>query len=307
MTESRRSLSRALRAAARNQSVEPEPGFVDRLEQRLRSLDIHAVPAPPSTVLAFRRRLTRGATIGVIAGLMTAAGAAAAAIVTVRHRTNPPPSTTVPPTTVHAVAPLETSSTISSAPTTVIMVIPEPSTAVTDAVATSATITIAATVTTPPTTTPPTTTPPTTTPPTVPPTTAPRTAPPTTIPLTTTPPTTAEPTPTTVAAVAVAPATDAPSTTEAHSGATMHLDCTAVGGGIQCTWGAVPDGTDHVVILRSTPAETRGRVLFPAAGASSMTDPTAVSGVTYTYLVHAEDSASHSVAHSNAVTVSCCG
>jgi hypothetical protein len=87
----------------------------------------------------------------------------------------------------------------------------------------------------------------------------------------------------------------------------MHLDCTAVGGGIQCTWGAVPDGTDHVVILRSTPAETRGRVLFPAAGASSMTDSTAVSGVTYTYLVHAEDSASHSVAHSNAVTVSCCG
>ena len=87
----------------------------------------------------------------------------------------------------------------------------------------------------------------------------------------------------------------------------MHLDCTAVVSGIQCTWSAVPGGTDHVVILRSTTGETRGRVLFPAAGANSMTDSTAVAGVTYIYLVHAEDPAGRSLAHSNAVTVSCCG
>ena len=296
MTESRRSLSRALRAAARHPSVEPDPGFVDRLEQRLRTLDIHAVPAPASNVVALRRRVTRGAAIGVIAGVMTAAGAAAAAIVTVRHLTNPPPSTTTPPTTAPALAPLGPTSTITSAPTTVITTVPTPSTALPDSTTTAATITvptapitIPATVTTPPATIPETvTTPPATVPETV-----------------TTPPATTAPTPTTAAAVV--PATDAPATTEARTGATMHLECTAVGSGIQCTWSAVPGGTDHVVLLRSTTSETRGRVLFPAAGATSMTDSTAVVGVTYTYLVHAVDPAGRSLAHSNAVTVSCCG
>jgi len=69
----------------------------------------------------------------------------------------------------------------------------------------------------------------------------------------------------------------------------------------------VPDGTDHVVVLRSTPSESRGRVLVPAAGDTSIVDSSASPGLVYTYLVHALDAANHSLAHSNPVTVTCCG
>ena len=87
----------------------------------------------------------------------------------------------------------------------------------------------------------------------------------------------------------------------------MDLACTAATGAITCTWSAVPDGTDHVILLRSTPADARGRVLMPAPGATSFVDFNVTAGQPYTYLVHAMDAGGQSLAHSTFAQLTCCG
>jgi hypothetical protein len=76
---------------------------------------------------------------------------------------------------------------------------------------------------------------------------------------------------------------------------------------ITCNWTPGPDGTDHYVVLRSSPSESRGRVLTPDPGTTTIVDIGVVPGTTYTYLVHALDAAGTSLAHSAPVTFACCG
>ncbi|MCU1392514.1 MAG: hypothetical protein JWM34_942, partial [Ilumatobacteraceae bacterium] len=100
MSRNRRSLARDLRAAATAHQPEPDPQFVDRLGRRLAGLDAADADAGTtgSNVVAFGRRLSRGAAIGLVAAVISAAGAAAVALVAVHHD-SPPPTTTVPATT----------------------------------------------------------------------------------------------------------------------------------------------------------------------------------------------------------------
>lgn len=243
-----------LRDLAQSRVDPPSSGFVDRLEQQLRTTGAPASAPSSSNVLAFRRRISRGAAIGILAGAMSAAGAAAVAIVAVRHDDAPAlittTTTTAQPTgstdAVHPAPPSWPATTTSSEP--------------------PATTTTATATTTTPSTEPAPTEPPATTTP--------------------------------------APAT---ATTEIQVAASLQLSCVPSSATIGCAWSAVPAGTDHVIVLRSTPGEARGRVLFPDAGANSITDGGAAPGATYTYLVHAMDASNTSLAHSNPVTVTCCG
>jgi hypothetical protein len=293
MKISRQSLTETLEAHGSIEPPAPNPAFVDALERRLVALDLNE-PTVPSNVHPFRRRLSRGAAIGVAAALVGSAAAAAVAIVAVRHDD--------PPTIVTPVAPTD------------------------PAMSTTPTVTTASSPTTalPPTTVPPTTVPATTQPATTVPTvtaatvviepiTVPTTEVATTVPeTTTTMPTTTQPAitepPTTVAVTVVVPVTEPPTTsTEVHTPATLGLDCVLDTISVTCTWTAGPDGTARYVLLRSTPSETKGRVLSPEPGALSFTDSTVVAGNTYTYLVHALDANDASLAHSAPITLACCG
>lgn len=75
----------------------------------------------------------------------------------------------------------------------------------------------------------------------------------------------------------------------------------------RCSWTPGPAGTDRYVVLKSSPGETRGRVITPDPGTVTVLDTAVVTGTSYTYLVHALDASGVSLAHSNAVLVSCCG
>ena len=327
MKTSRRAIIRTMRAEATRSSPEPDDAFIARLERRLLALDVDAAPTTPSNVVALRRRLTRGAAIGVIAGVMTAAGAAAVAIVTVRHISEPAPHTTpttstqvpagsphtIPSTAVSPSSTVEPATTTTTMPATtttpVLETAPTSAPSTTTAATTASTVTAIGQISALGSTIPPSTAP--STGPVAPPAIVPTATAPSTIPTATatatatTAPT--EPPPPTTPPPTVPPPTAAPTTTEVHVAAAMQLGCSAGAGAVSCSWSAVPDGTDHVVVLRSTPGESRGRVLSPGAGATSIVDSTATPGVTYTYLVHALDAAGHSLAHSNAVTVACCG
>ena len=291
MKISRRTLRHKLEQQGHAPAPEPRDSFVNSLEQRLRSLDLGA-PAPVSNVRQLGRGLSRGAAIGVVAALASGAAAAAVAIVTSRHD-DPAPVVTAPTdaptTTTSAVAPSTT------APETTVVESALPASTVpttTPSTVLSTTLPVDLPTTIPPPTEVATTAPP---PPTELPTTTeapPITAAETTVPP---PPETAPPEATTT------------SSTEVHIPATMALDCVMDATSITCSWTPGPDGTDHYVVLRSTPTEARGRVLTPDPGATTFVDIGVVPGNTYTYLVHALDAGEHSLAHSTPVTLPCCG
>jgi len=289
MRISRRSLRDTLRQQALIETPAPSDSFVESLEQRLRSLDLTAPAPAPTNVRQLRRGLSRGAAIGVVAALASGAAAAAVAIVNSRHD-DPAPAVTAPtdaPTTT-----IPAASTTAS-PTTVVDTT-LPATTVSTMPASTivpATLPVDAATTVPPATDAATTAPP---PPTELPTTTalPITAVETTVPP---PPETAPPEVTTT------------SSTEVHVPATMALDCVVDATSITCNWTPGPDGTDHYVVLRSTPTEARGRVQTPDPGATTFVDIGVVPGNTYTYLVHALDAGEHSLAHSTPVTLPCCG
>ena len=260
-------LEAALRANASMATPEPDPTFVDALEQRLTIAD-------RSNVVPIARRARRLGATAVVTATVVFAGAAAAAGVVITHpfRHDAPVevSTTGSTTTSTTTSP---STTLASAPvvidTTVPVVVPTSTIAPTSSVAPSTTSRVAVPTTVTPTTATPITTPRTTT-----------------------------PAPTTTAAAA--------STTEVKVPATITLSCAAAGSTVHCSWSGAPAGMDHYAVLRSQPNTGNGRVYFVAAGTSTWTDPIATTGTTATYLVHAFDAANVSLGHSNAVSVPCC-
>ena len=231
-----------------------DPAFVERLERRLRSLDLTPVKAGP-------RRIGRFTVTAVIAGTLIAGAAAAAGVVTIRHATESPAATTA---TTAPSMPVDTVLAL-----TIPVVVPVTSPAV-------ATIAVPASATTVA----------------VPAATAPE------------PPTTPEPTTVPPAPVATNPAT---TSTEVRVASTLTLACAATTTTINCSWDAGPEGTSHYALLRTDPTSSNGRVFTPEPGATTYVDTLVVAGTTYTYLVHALDSTEHSVAHSDHVTVPCCG
>ena len=294
MSTRRSAVRNTLRILAQTPVEPPPTEFIDGLDRQLRGLADAEGPPPPSNVVAFRRRVSRGAAIGIVAGVMSAAGAAAVAIVTVRHADGPPPATTT--TTTTTVHPPSSTDPVRPAPPT------KPSTV--------------------PTSTVPTSTVPTSTVPTAPPiadasatatvattvSLAPQSS---SNPAATAPPEAVPTEPTRVVATPPPSTTTTPTaattSTEVQVPASIELTCIPTGAAaISCSWSTVPPGTDHVIVLRSTPSDARGRVLFPDSGAASITDSTVAAGTTYTYLIHAMDASNHSLAHSNAVTISCC-
>ena len=288
MRISRRSLRAALRQQARIETPPPSDSFVDSLEQRLRSLDLAPAPAS-SNVRQLRRGLSRGAAIGVVAALASGAAAAAVAIVNSRHD-DPAPVVTAPtdaPTTTTPASSTTASPTSvvgTTLPATTVSTMP-PSTIV------PATLPVDAATTVPPATEAATTAPP----------------PPTELPTTAAPPITAVETTLPPPPATAPPEVATTSSTEVHVPATMGLECAVDATSITCSWTPGPDGTDHYVILRSSPSEARGRVLNPDPGATTFVDIGVVPGNTYTYLVHALDAGEHSLAHSTPVTLPCCG
>jgi len=125
----------------------------------------------------------------------------------------------------------------------------------------------------------------------------PVTAPPVTVPRTT-PPTTSPPT-------TAAPIT---TTTEVQVPATLTINCTPNATTVVCRWsGTVPSGAATYAILRGDLSNGGpGRVFMVPIGTNSWTDPMAVEGVQYSYLVHVFDANGASLGHSNAAIISCC-
>ncbi len=277
---SRRSLRHSMRELAATETPTVDAAFTTRLEQHLRSLSQTASPAVTgSNVRSFPKRASRAVVLGLVGATLTAAGAAAVAVVVVTHNADAPrpatttvvvttttPTTTTVDSSTTSTTSTTTSTTTTMSPTTLVIVVPPTS--------------VAATTTS---TTPPTTT--------------------STIAATTEPPTTvtvAPPPPATTIAV------EPTSSTEVHPAATIALTCAVDAGTVSCSWTPSQVTPDHYLVLRSTPSETRGRVLTPDPGVFSITDTQATDGIAYTYLIQALDAGNHSVAHSNAVVVQCC-
>jgi hypothetical protein len=105
------------------------------------------------------------------------------------------------------------------------------------------------------------------------------------------------------------PETTSPATTstEVRIPASLALACTPTVAAISCTWDTGPDGTVQYAVLRTDSASTQGRVFTPEPGSTTYVDTLVTPGVTYVYLVHALDSSQHSIAHSDHVTIACCG
>ena len=78
---------------------------------------------------------------------------------------------------------------------------------------------------------------------------------------------------------------------------------------ITCTWTASPNADhDHYIVLRTHDGDPNGRAFFPASGALSYTDSmVSPGGASYTYLVDSLRADGSVSAHSNRVTVYCCG
>lgn len=308
MSASRRDIRRALQRLGDADTTAPSPSFVADLERRLMA----APTARPAGTARRFRAVRRGAILGISAALVGSAGAAAVAIVAVRHDDGPPPAiapTTLPGSVAASPAPAPSPPATVSSPAPVSAPSSEPSTD-----ATPAPIPTSAPVAEPPAVPPlpePTAAPSTDAPPPVPPsTTAPTPSP--AVPASAAP-TTTSPAPVTIpAATAVPTAEPIPTppptaSTEVRVPATLTLDCSAGAGGVTCSWSAAPVAFDHYVVLRSTPGESMGRVFSPSADELSYVDTTAAPGVAYTYLVHALDAGGRSVAHSQPITVACCG
>lgn len=300
MRIARATVRNALRAQARVETPAPSDSFVDALERRLRSLDLSAASVS-STTRQLRRSVSRGMVIGLAAAVAGGVSAAAVAIVA-GHSNDPPPIVTdtpvvtdtpivtdrtsidVPATTVSGPTstPEPQSATTTTAPIGIDQTTPASTTAV-PAAPTESIVAAPPAPTTQPPVQPP-VQPPTEAPVTVAESIAPR-APETTAPM--------EATPT--------------SSTEVHTPATLGLDCTVDSSSVRCDWTPGPAGTDHYVVLRSSPAEARGRVLNPDPGTTTLIDVGVVPANTYTYLVHALDANGVSLAHSTPVGVACCG
>lgn len=146
---------------------------------------------------------------------------------------------------------------------------------------------------------------------------APTTAPTTPIEVTTTLTPVAVPTPTAPAATeppATLPSATLPittvatTTTETREPTTLAIECSSNGATVRCSWsGAVPTGATTYAVLRGEVASSvPGRVFFVPLGTTSWEDPTPTLGASYSYLVHAFDGANHSLAHSDAVFITCC-
>lgn len=129
--------------------------------------------------------------------------------------------------------------------------------------------------------------------------TVPAVAPETTVPVTVAPTLPAAPPSTSPAAA---------TTTEVHVPATLTISCAANGASVDCSWsGAVPaDGVTYAVLRGDLSGGGPGRVFFVPLGTTTWTDPMAVVGVQYSYLVHVFDASNHSLGHSNAAIINCC-
>lgn len=101
--------------------------------------------------------------------------------------------------------------------------------------------------------------------------------------------------------------TSSTTTTEVHTPATMTLSCTT-DGSVHCSWTPGPSGLSRYAVLRGEPdnPSAKGRAFFVAAGTTSWTDPSAVPGTNYTYVVHAFDADDKSLGHTTLVAVTCC-
>jgi len=289
MRISRRALRRQLTEQTQIDPPAPRDSFVAQLEQRIRTVDLTADDSPAS-VRHIRRGLSRGAAIGVVAAL--ASGAGAAAIAFVAGRNDDPPAIVTESTGVSPTSLLGPSTTtagtiesITTTPTTPVSSVAPPTAVVPTVPAASDELASTA----PPATEPPVAA--TEPPPTV-----------DTAPVTVTPTAVAPTVPETSASVATPT-----SSTEVHVPATIGLDCGVDAVAATCTWSPGPEGTDHYVVLRSTPSESNGRVFYPEPGATTYIDNRVLPGNTYTYLIHALDAANKSLAHSAPATVTCCG
>ncbi len=98
---------------------------------------------------------------------------------------------------------------------------------------------------------------------------------------------------------------------EHHNPEAISLSCTRSSEQvtITCTWSASPNADhDHYVVLRTHDGDPNGRAFFPGAGALSYTDTMVTAGgAGYSYLVDSLRADGSVSAHSNRVTVYCCG
>jgi hypothetical protein len=97
------------------------------------------------------------------------------------------------------------------------------------------------------------------------------------------------------------------STTEATVPASLVVQCAAVSASsIRCTWSTSSDSrVAGYRLLRGVPSGP-GRVFSTGPGDSSYTDTLPVSGVKYSFVVHAVDANGTSLGHSQLVYVTCC-
>jgi hypothetical protein len=174
MKPSRDDIVELLRRNADATTPPADPGFVERLERRLRSIDL-------TPTKAGRRRLGRFTISAIVAGTMVAGAAAAAGVVSWRNSSSQPtatsptvvvtstsqvpvpasaevvtttsiaPPTTPPQTTTVAAVPATTTpptaSTEAATTTAPVTTLPPPTTAATNAVTTSTEVRVAATLT----------------------------------------------------------------------------------------------------------------------------------------------------------------
>src|SRR5258705_9913273 len=104
MKPSRHEIVEMIQRQADSATPPIDPAFVERLERRLRSLDLTPMKAGP-------RRIGRFTVTAVVAGTLIAGAAAAAGVVTIRHATESPAATTA---TTAPSTPVDTVPTITS-------------------------------------------------------------------------------------------------------------------------------------------------------------------------------------------------
>ena len=103
------------------------------------------------------------------------------------------------------------------------------------------------------------------------------------------------------------PQTTSTSTTEVTVPASLSLQCAAASASsIRCTWSKASDSrVAGYRLLRGAPGGP-GRVFSTGPGDSGYTDIVPVSGVKYSFVVHAVDANGTSLGHSQLVYVTCC-
>lgn len=97
------------------------------------------------------------------------------------------------------------------------------------------------------------------------------------------------------------------STSEPSVPASLSIQCAAIStSSIRCTWSQSSDGRLAGYRLLRGVASGPGRVFSTGPGDSGYTDTVPVSGVRYSFLVHAVDASGTSLGHSQLVYVTCC-